>query len=592
MSSMQHKASLAAAWRFVADFARYSGRKGAVAAVFVGLGAVAEGVSVLLLIPLLAVLTRHNEGSGWVADTVRRILEPLSDFPTSVTLGLLLAAFGGIMLIRSAVIMARDVRLAELNFGYVQALRLGLARRLAATDWGTVSRLSHARVVRLMTNDVQRSAGAVQFSLQASVALIGVVVQVTLAFLLSPPLAVFSLLMLAVAAIVTGPLVRRARQAGEGLSAAHHALIRDTNQFLGGLKQAFAYNRETAFVSQIEIAAGALHDTYVDFSRQQAASRVATAVAAAAIGGAALWIGYVVLGLAAPVLMALLFILARLGGPLAVIQQGLIQLANSLPAYEEILALNRELEAGSRAAAPTTSTPPPPLDGPIVFEDVGFLHTGAEDSTRGVSGLTLAISPGEHIGIAGPSGAGKTTFADLLSGLYSPRTGRISVAGQTLDGQAARAWRERVAYVPQDPFLFHDTVRANLLWGAPAVDEQAIWEALAQTGADQLVSRMEAGLDTVVGERGTLVSGGERQRLALSRAILRKPDLLILDEATSALDPQSEATVLKRLRAAFPDATLVMIAHRLESLADCERRLVFEGGRLLSDSASRRAGAA
>lgn len=582
------------AWRFVGDFARYSGRRGVLAVILVGLGAAAEGVSVLLLIPLLAVLTGHGGGKGWIGEMAKWALEPFAGHSRATTLAMLLAGFGVLMVLRSLVILARDVVLAELRVGFVETIRLNLSRRLAATDWGTVSRLSHARIVHLITTDVQRCSSGVYFVLQCGIAFVGVVVQAGLAFVLSPPLAAFSLTLLAGAAIALGPLMRRARRGGEAMTDGHLALMRDTTQFLGGLKQAFSHNREDAFIGQIQTALEGLRRAQVDFALQQTSARLGLAAISAAIGGVALWIGYGVLGLSAPVLMALLFVLARLGGPAGQIQLGAIQLANSLPAYEHIVALETELAAAARPAPSPARTAEPPRKAPVTFDAVSFMHgTDAAAARGGVEDLTFVIQPGDYIGVGGPSGAGKTTFADLLAGLYPPQSGRIIVGGQALTGDVARAWRDQIAYVPQDPFLFHDTLRSNLLWAAPDADEPAMWEALALTGADELARRMERGLDTLVGERGTLVSGGERQRLALARALLRRPGLLIMDEATSALDPRSEAAILQRLRAAFPATTIVMIAHRPESLAGCERRLTFERGRLAGDGPGiRKAGAA
>ncbi|MEI9805525.1 MAG: ATP-binding cassette domain-containing protein [Pseudolabrys sp.] len=220
-------------------------------------------------------------------------------------------------------------------------------------------------------------------------------------------------------------------------------------------------------------------------------------------------------------------------------------------------------------------------EGPVVFENVSFRHVGDDDpagSVRGVRDISLTIEPGEFVGISGPSGAGKTTFADLLVGLYPPQQGRITVAGMTLDGAALNAWRDRVSYISQDPFLFHDTVRRNLAWASAQASEADMWEALSLTGADALVRRMELGLETVVGERGTLVSGGERQRIALARAILRKPRLMVLDEATSAIDVAGELEIFMRLRALIPRPAIVIVAHRAESLALCGRVIEFTAG--------------
>jgi ATP-binding cassette subfamily C protein len=137
-----------------------------------------------------------------------------------------------------------------------------------------------------------------------------------------------------------------------------------------------------------------------------------------------------------------------------------------------------------------------------------------------------------------------------------------------------------VSYVAQDPFLFHDTIRRNFLWANPEADEAALWDVLRLVGAEEIVRNAAQGIDTVVGERGSLLSGGERQRLCLARAMLRRPRLLVLDEATSAIDIEGESVLLKRLLWTTPRPTIVMIAHRLESLCHCQHVFLFEQGRL------------
>ena len=194
--------------------------------------------------------------------------------------------------------------------------------------------------------------------------------------------------------------------------------------------------------------------------------------------------------------------------------------------------------------------------------------------------ITVSIAPGSCLGIKGPSGAGKTTFGDLLAGLYLPQSGVITIGGEPLTGALLTCWREAISYVVQDPFLFHDTLRRNLTWACSSVSEQEVWQALELAEAADIVRTMSRGLDTVVGERGMLVSGGERQRLALARAVLRRPTLFILDEATNAVDLETEHTILNRLKLLSPRPTLVIIAHRPESLSGCERVLTLEKGRL------------
>jgi ATP-binding cassette subfamily C protein len=259
-------------------------------------------------------------------------------------------------------------------------------------------------------------------------------------------------------------------------------------------------------------------------------------------------------------------------------------LALALPAYDKLAELKAEL---ADAAEPRPRVAAPFPEGPVVFERVSYRHGfDAVASGRGVEALNLSLSPGDFVGIAGPSGAGKTTFADLLVGLIPPLAGRITVGGRALEGEVLAAWRQGVAYVSQDPFLFHDTVRRNLAWAIEGAGEAEMWAALELADAAAVVRRMEGGLDAVVGERGGLVSGGERQRIALARAVLRRPRLLVLDEAASAIDVAAEQALVARLANLSPRPTIVMIAHRPESLALCRRLLRLEDGRLVADVAA------
>ena len=170
-----------------------------------------------------------------------------------------------------------------------------------------------------------------------------------------------------------------------------------------------------------------------------------------------------------------------------------------------------------------------------------------------------------------------------MIGLIEPDSGEIAVGGVALRGAAAIKWRDSVSYVVQDPYLFRDTIRRNLLWANPQASDAEIWDALAIAGVDDFVAGLTAGLDTVLGERGTLISGGERQRLCLARAVLRRPFLFVLDEATSAIDVPAERRIIKAMLDLKPRPTIVMIAHRDQSLASCDHMLRLQNGRAPAD---------
>ncbi len=167
--------------------------------------------------------------------------------------------------------------------------------------------------------------------------------------------------------------------------------------------------------------------------------------------------------------------------------------------------------------------------------------------------------------LTGPSGAGKSTTADLVLGLLEPDAGTVLIDGHRLTHAALRAWRARVAYVPQETILIPGTLRKNLLWSVGEATDAACWHALDRAAA-AFARSLPDGLDTQLGDRGIRLSGGERQRVAIARALLRSPDLLVLDEATSSLDDATEAAVLELLRSLAPEVTVLVIAHRRSTI--------------------------
>jgi ATP-binding cassette subfamily C protein len=153
-----------------------------------------------------------------------------------------------------------------------------------------------------------------------------------------------------------------------------------------------------------------------------------------------------------------------------------------------------------------------------------------------------------------------------------------------MDDSKAQLWRDKISYVPQESFLLNESIRKNLTWGGKELSDEVLWETLAVVRMDGVVRRSADGLDTQVSERGIRFSGGERQRIALARALLREPEVLILDEATSAIDIDTEVAIFERLAATRPDLTIIVVAHRPSTLAMCDRIIRLEEGRLVGDS--------
>lgn len=558
--------------RFAADLAAHAGRRGALLAFLLILGALVEGVGILLLLPLMSVVLEAGTGNGWLDSLSRFVVGLAPGESEAARLGFLLALFAGLIALRSVVILARDVLLARVQVGFVEGLRLSVVERLAGARWDAVARLRHGRITHILGADVQSCGDAAQLFLQSAVAVAMLAAQWSLVLLLSPVLALVVLALLLLAALALRPVLRRASAMGQGLTETNLGLVSGTTQFLGGLKLALSQDLQRGFLDEFRQAQGVAAERRVAFVRQRTAVQLALAALAGVVGAVVVFVGVAVVDAPAASLVAFLFVLARMSGPTAQLYAAVQHIFHSLPAYEQVRALEAELVPAAITAAAGAAP-----EGAIEFRGVGFRHGG---DGPGLDGVDLVIPPGSFVGIAGPSGAGKTTLADLLVGLYPPQQGQVSVGGVPLEGAVLAAWRRSIAYVSQDPFLFHDTIRRNLLWAAPLATEEEMWAALALTGAEELVRGLPGGLEAVAGERGSLLSGGERQRIALARALVRRPRLILLDEATNAIDVASERAILERLAALPERPTLIVIAHREESLALCERVVEIRGGRI------------
>jgi ABC-type multidrug transport system fused ATPase/permease subunit len=221
-----------------------------------------------------------------------------------------------------------------------------------------------------------------------------------------------------------------------------------------------------------------------------------------------------------------------------------------------------------------------PKDTTIRFLDLSYKYPSAEtDSLRNIS---LDIPVGSKVGIVGTTGAGKTTFVDVLLGLLTPTGGSIEIGDMTLGGSCSEWWLSQCSYLPQDVFLIDDTIKSNIIFGEDKrEDEDKLRRVVDIANLEEFLAGRVNGIDSIVGENGIQLSGGQRQRIGLARALYKDSKVIILDEATSALDNETEKNVLDRLYANIDDVTVFMIAHRLTSIRNCDTILVFNEGALV-----------
>jgi ABC-type multidrug transport system fused ATPase/permease subunit len=236
------------------------------------------------------------------------------------------------------------------------------------------------------------------------------------------------------------------------------------------------------------------------------------------------------------------------------------------------------------AKPPVAETPAQPapdfkLEPSLTFDHVTFSYQGAPRPA--LTDLSFTVQPGQTIALVGRSGAGKTTIVSLILRFFDPQQGRITLGGNELKDMALADLRRRIAVVSQDVYLFHGSIRENLLLARPEATEEDLIDATAMAAAHDFIMAMPDKYDTIVGERGLKLSGGERQRIAIARALLKDAPLLIMDEATSSVDLANEAAIQEAMRRVSRGRTVLIIAHRLSTVRQADRILVLDSGRII-----------
>lgn len=534
-----------------------------------------EGIGLVLLIPMLDTVS----GTGTVSDVSRQLSDALMAIGIPISIGPLLLLFVGLVAFRAALLFAQQILSARYQYEVVDTLRRRLFGQVLRAEWRWLADKRASDLATLLTAGVGRIGVGLNQMIGLIAGITTLVAFGATAFVLSWPITLVAFAAGIVAYTLFSGIRRRAVALGHELNNSNRHLQASVQDGLAAIRLTKLAHAEARHEAGFAKVIGEQRAQQIAFLANSGVSEMALQIGGAVMLAVLLYGGLVWMELPISVLLTIVLIFARLLPAFSTTQQAWHYWLHSRAALEEYDAA---LADAVRVAEPVPDGAALPLKDAIVADKLSFAY--ADRSKAVLDSIAFRIPANTTTALSGPSGSGKSTLADLICGLLQPDSGSLSIDGVNLDAATRLRWRQSIAYVQQDAFLFHDSIIANLRWAHPDADMAEIETALRAAAAD-FVFALPQGLDTVVGDVGQKLSGGERQRIALARALLAKPALLILDEATSALDLESERLVHTALEKLRGKMTIIIIGHRLAGLDLADQHIRVENGRARLETA-------
>lgn len=562
---------LSSMWRAMRNL---EGRRLWIALALLVLGTLSEGAAIITFLPVLQLV-----GSQGTTIDLSGMDFPGSDLlPAMIPLAALLVLIIVLTALQTIFNRSKSVYLSDLIHDFANHFRISLFRSVAQARWAHVARIPRTRIEHALTGEIERLYLAAYLILSILQNFVGLCLYFVLSLAISVPMTLLSYGFGFVALALMRPFRRLARHYGDRLQARRERQLAAVSEFVGSLKMARSMNLEGRYLQLFSSILGQTKADAREFIRQ---STIGSGLFQfAVVSGAALFIwvalNWAQMDVARIVILLLLFM--RTAPRFMGMQGSLQQLMVDLPAWGAITRLQSELEDQQDPAMQgAVAAPAPQRD--IRLEGVSWRFP--DETREAVSDCSLTLAAGQLTVLIGPSGAGKSTVADIVMGLLEPQQGAVLVDGVPLRHDQLRSWRDRTGYVAQEPFMINGSIRDNLALAAGEdIPDERILEVLDLSAAG-FVRNLPAGLDTMIGDRGALLSGGERQRIAVARALLRDPDILILDEATSALDWENEESLIRAIAGLRGRVTVLAITHRPAISRAADKVYVMDAGRVV-----------
>ncbi len=542
---------------------------------FLGLlGGILEGIGIGAIVPLLSFLTAGTEGvSNPITSAIASGFEFVGlEFKFRNVIGLVFVLF----FLRSLVLAVSIYIRATINANFMNREMGELTSSTLHAKWGFLLRQKAGYVQTTIVQHVQKTMALFQALAQVIQSFTGLAMYLVVAVSISWRITVLTLILGAVLFLISRPLVRKTRSIGEQTTELEKSVAHNIIEHLAGLKTVKAAGKEKSVISKIRNNLYSLRGLFI----KDAVVRSLGTIFIQPIGFLFIMVIFAVTyrspGFSIAVFAATAYLIQKIfvyvdSGQVALHGiNGLVPYADNINRYKEQSQLANEQ---SSDAVQQFS-----FEKNIEFKEVSLSYEGRGEA---ISNMNLVIQKGEVLGVVGPSGAGKTSFVDLLLRLFKPTNGSIIVDNQDLENISLDEWRNHIGYVSQDLFLLNEDIESNIRFYDPSLSQKQIEGAAKKAHIYDVIQELPEKFKTNIGERGVMLSMGQRQRIVLARILARSPDILILDEATSALDSESEEFIKQAIKKLHGKTTVIVIAHRLTTVMDVDSLIVIDNGKIV-----------
>ncbi|MGG2938218.1 ABC transporter ATP-binding protein [Bacillus pacificus] len=568
---------------FMKEMYSFSGRIVYINLLVMVFVSILEGVGILLLIPLMSFIGIVSIGETNKTTALLPIIHFLQQFSKATGLFIILVVYIFIVGIQNCLqrnVILRDVKIQQ---GFIRQLRIDTYDAILHAKWKVFLKTRRADFINSLTSGLARISFGINLSLQLVAAIAFTVIQISFALWLSAKITVFVLFSSIFFAFIARIFIKKARMLGERTSELAQQYLAGTTDHLNGIKDIKSNVLEESCLMWFRDLTRKMVNEQIEYMEMKSSSQLLYKTALAILVAVFIFLFTMIFDAHSEELLLIVLIFYRLWPRFIGIQSNLEQIAASIPAFQNLIDLRKECQMARELIIDSYQ---------LKYKDPLVIETGLEchnvyfryappEGVYVLQNINVQIPSNHMIAIVGRSGAGKSTLVDIITGFMEPERGQILIDGTPLTLENVFSFRQAISYVSQEPFLFNTSIRENLLMFDSDASEEQIWDALEFAAAAEFVKGLPQGLDTCIGDRGFRISGGERQRIVLARAILKKPSILVLDEATSALDTENELKIQVALEKLKGKMTLIIIAHRLSTIRNADQVIVLDNGRIV-----------